>query len=144
MSPIERIMRTAPVIPVLVIDYASQARPIAEALVAGGLKVLEVTLRTPAALDAIRENKHVPAANLGAGSDQQDLRLAARRIGENVGAALNTLLCPLGGLRQDGQLLSRQDQSDRTCRPRHDHTPRRRSFVRICRSDDRHVGHSPK
>ena len=68
MNPIERIMRTAPVIPVLVIEYASQARPLAEALVAGGLKVLEVTLRTPAALDAIREMKQVPGAIVGAGT----------------------------------------------------------------------------
>ena len=51
MSPIEIIMRTSPVIPVLVIDDAAYARPIAQALVAGGLKVLEVTLRTTAALD---------------------------------------------------------------------------------------------
>ena len=68
MSPIERVMRTAPVIPVLVIDDASQARPLAEALVAGGLTVLEVTLRTPAALDAIREMKQVSGAIVGAGT----------------------------------------------------------------------------
>jgi 2-dehydro-3-deoxyphosphogluconate aldolase/(4S)-4-hydroxy-2-oxoglutarate aldolase len=68
MSPIERIMRTAPVIPVLVIEYANQARPLAEALVSGGLKVIEVTLRTPAALDAIREMKQVPGAIVGAGT----------------------------------------------------------------------------
>lgn len=68
MTPIERVMRTAPVIPVLVIDDASQARPLAEALVAGGLTVLEVTLRTPAALDAIREMKQVPGAIVGAGT----------------------------------------------------------------------------
>src|SRR5690606_16302236 len=42
--------------------------PLAEALVAGGLKVLEVTLRTPAALDAIREMKQVPGAIVGAGT----------------------------------------------------------------------------
>ena len=68
MSPIERIMRAAPVIPVLVIEYANQARPLAEALVGGGLKVLEVTLRTSAALDAIREMKQVPGAIVGAGT----------------------------------------------------------------------------
>ena len=68
MNPIERIMRTAPVIPVLVIEYANQARPLAEALVGGGLKVLEVTLRTSAALDAIREMKQVPGAIVGAGT----------------------------------------------------------------------------
>ena len=68
MSPIERIMRTAPVIPVLVIDDAHHARELAEALVAGGLRVLEVTLRTPAALDAIRRMKLVPGAIVGAGT----------------------------------------------------------------------------
>jgi 2-dehydro-3-deoxyphosphogluconate aldolase / (4S)-4-hydroxy-2-oxoglutarate aldolase len=68
MSPIERVMRTAPVIPVLVIEDAGQARPLAEALVAGGLTVLEVTLRTPAALEAIREMKQVPGAIVGAGT----------------------------------------------------------------------------
>ena len=75
MNPIERVMRTAPVIPVLVIEYASQARPLAEALVAGGLKVLEVTLRTPAALDAIREMKQVPGAVVGAGTVTNPLEL---------------------------------------------------------------------
>ncbi len=55
-------------IPVLVIEDASHARPLAEALVRGGLKVLEVTLRTPAALDAIREMKQVPGAIVGAGT----------------------------------------------------------------------------
>ena len=68
MSPIEQIMRAAPVIPVLVIDDAHQARRTAEALVAGGLRVLEVTLRTPAALDAIRRMKLVPGAIVGAGT----------------------------------------------------------------------------
>lgn len=68
MKPIERIMRTAPVIPVLVVDDASTAGPLAEALVAGGLTVLEVTLRTPAAIDVIREMKRVPGAVVGAGT----------------------------------------------------------------------------
>ncbi|WP_260599156.1 bifunctional 4-hydroxy-2-oxoglutarate aldolase/2-dehydro-3-deoxy-phosphogluconate aldolase [Sphingomonas endolithica] len=68
MSGIERIMRTSAVIPVLVIDDAATARPLAEALVAGGLRVLEVTMRTPAALDAIREMKQVPGAIVGAGT----------------------------------------------------------------------------
>jgi 2-dehydro-3-deoxyphosphogluconate aldolase/(4S)-4-hydroxy-2-oxoglutarate aldolase len=68
MKPIERIMRTAPVIPVLVIEDAAHARPIAEALVAGGLRVLEVTLRTAAALDAIAAMKAVPGAIVGAGT----------------------------------------------------------------------------
>lgn len=68
MSSIERFMRMAPVIPVIVIDDAAHAVPLAEALVAGGLPVLEVTLRTPAALDAIRAMKHVPGAIVGAGT----------------------------------------------------------------------------
>jgi 2-dehydro-3-deoxyphosphogluconate aldolase/(4S)-4-hydroxy-2-oxoglutarate aldolase len=65
---IETIMRTSPVIPVLVIDDAATARPLAEALVAGGLKVLEVTMRTACALDAIREMKQVSGAIVGAGT----------------------------------------------------------------------------
>lgn len=67
-ATIESIMRTSAVIPVLVIDDAATARPLAEALVRGGLKVLEVTLRTPAALDAIREMKQVEGAIVGAGT----------------------------------------------------------------------------
>ena len=68
MSSIETIMRTSPVIPVLVIEDAATARPLAEALVAGGLRVLEVTMRTAAALVAIREIKQVPGAIVGAGT----------------------------------------------------------------------------
>jgi 2-dehydro-3-deoxyphosphogluconate aldolase / (4S)-4-hydroxy-2-oxoglutarate aldolase len=68
MKPVEIVMRTAPVIPVLVIDDVAYARPIAEALVAGGLPVLEVTLRTAAALDVIAEMKKVEGAIVGAGT----------------------------------------------------------------------------
>jgi len=68
MTTILDIMRTSAVIPVLVIDDAAIARPLAEALVAGGLRVLEVTMRTPAALDAIREMKQVDGAIVGAGT----------------------------------------------------------------------------
>lgn len=79
--PIQDIMLAAPVIPVLVIDDADHAQGIAEALVAGGLPVLEVTLRTPAALDAIRAMKKVPGAIVGAGTvtnpHELDLALAA-------------------------------------------------------------------
>jgi 2-dehydro-3-deoxyphosphogluconate aldolase/(4S)-4-hydroxy-2-oxoglutarate aldolase len=65
---IESIMLTAPVIPVLVIDDLAHARPVAEALVAGGLRVLEVTLRTPVALDVIAEMAKVEGAIVGAGT----------------------------------------------------------------------------
>jgi 2-dehydro-3-deoxyphosphogluconate aldolase/(4S)-4-hydroxy-2-oxoglutarate aldolase len=68
MTDIATIMQTSAVIPVLVIDDAATARPLAEALVAGGLKVLEVTLRTGAAMEAIAEMKTVPGAIVGAGT----------------------------------------------------------------------------
>ena len=68
MSPVEKIMRTAPVIPVLTIEDVAHAAPIAEALVKGGLPVLEVTLRTSTALEVIREMKQVPGAIVGAGT----------------------------------------------------------------------------
>lgn len=60
--------RLAPVIPVLVIEDPGQAEPLARALVAGGLPVLEVTLRTPAALEAIAAMAAVPGARVGAGT----------------------------------------------------------------------------
>ncbi|WP_284124497.1 bifunctional 4-hydroxy-2-oxoglutarate aldolase/2-dehydro-3-deoxy-phosphogluconate aldolase [Parerythrobacter aestuarii] len=68
MSSIEDIMRTAPVIPVIVIDDVADAVPLAESLVAGGLRVLEVTLRTEAALEAIAAMKQVEGAIVGAGT----------------------------------------------------------------------------
>ncbi len=68
MKAIEEVMRLAPVIPVLVIEDVAHAVPVAEALVRGGLPVLEVTLRTAAALDVIRAMKTVPGALVGAGT----------------------------------------------------------------------------
>lgn len=68
MNDIDSIMRTAPVIPVIVIDDVAQAVPLARSLVAGGLRVLEVTLRTPVALDAIRAMSEVEGAIVGAGT----------------------------------------------------------------------------
>ncbi len=64
----EALCKLAPVIPVLVVDDVAHARPLAEALVAGGLPVLEVTLRTPVALDAIREMAKVEGGVVGAGT----------------------------------------------------------------------------
>jgi 2-dehydro-3-deoxyphosphogluconate aldolase/(4S)-4-hydroxy-2-oxoglutarate aldolase len=77
---IDGVMRLAPVIPVLVIDDLSYARPIAEALVAGGLRALEVTLRTPVALDAIREMVGVKGAVVGAGTvlNERDLEVSLK------------------------------------------------------------------
>ena len=65
---LDEVMGTAPVIPVIVIDRVEDALPLARALVAGGLRVLEVTLRTPAALDALRAMCSVPGAIVGAGT----------------------------------------------------------------------------
>ncbi len=62
------IMRTAPVIPVLVLDGALDPAALAETLVAAGLPVIEVTLRTPGALDAIGAMAAVPGAIVGAGT----------------------------------------------------------------------------
>ena len=69
------IMQRAPVIPVIVVDEIEHAQPLARALVAGGLPVLEVTLRTPVALDAIRAMSEVEGAIVGAGTvtNAQDL-----------------------------------------------------------------------
>jgi 2-dehydro-3-deoxyphosphogluconate aldolase / (4S)-4-hydroxy-2-oxoglutarate aldolase len=65
---VDQIMTLAPVIPVLVVHDVAHARPIAEALVAGGLPALEVTLRTDCALDVIREMAKVEGAVVGAGT----------------------------------------------------------------------------
>lgn len=73
------ICETAPVMPVLVVEDASVAQPLARALVRGGLPVLEVTLRTPAALDVIREMARVEGGIVGAGTvlTPQDVAAAA-------------------------------------------------------------------
>ena len=65
---IDEIMRAAPVIPVLVLEEETDWAALAETFVAAGLPVLEVTLRTPLALDAIRRMADVPGAIVGAGT----------------------------------------------------------------------------
>jgi len=62
------ICQLAPVVPVLVVEDAALAAALATALVAGGLPALEVTLRTPAALDVIREMAAVEGGVVGAGT----------------------------------------------------------------------------
>jgi 2-dehydro-3-deoxyphosphogluconate aldolase/(4S)-4-hydroxy-2-oxoglutarate aldolase len=69
MPTIEQIMLTSPVIPVIVINDMDDAVPLAQALVNGGLKVLEVTLRTDLGLQAITKIKQtIPEAIVGAGT----------------------------------------------------------------------------
>jgi len=76
---LDALLALAPVIPVLVVDDVADARPIAEALVDGGLPLLEVTLRTPAALDVIRAMAGVPGAVVGAGTVLNAAQLEAAR-----------------------------------------------------------------
>lgn len=102
MPDIDRIMTAAPVIPVLVIERVEDALPIARALVEGGLPVLEVTLRTPAALDAIRAMKEVAGAIVGAGTV-----LNPRQYEEAVDAGAEFVVSPgltriLGEAAADG------------------------------------------
>jgi 2-dehydro-3-deoxyphosphogluconate aldolase/(4S)-4-hydroxy-2-oxoglutarate aldolase len=68
LNSAQDLMTFSPVIPVLTIEDASWARAIAEALVAGGLRALEVTLRTPAGLEAIHQMSQVEGAIVGAGT----------------------------------------------------------------------------
>ena len=81
----------APVVPVLVLDDASLAADLARALVAGGLPALEVTLRPPAALDAIREMAAIPGGVVGAGTlltpkDVENAKAAGAKFGVSPGA----------------------------------------------------------
>jgi 2-dehydro-3-deoxyphosphogluconate aldolase/(4S)-4-hydroxy-2-oxoglutarate aldolase len=73
---IDEIMRAAPVIPVLVLDGEDDWARLAETFVAAGLPVLEITLRTPQALDAIRRMSQVPGAIVGAGTVLNEAQLA--------------------------------------------------------------------
>lgn len=73
----EQILTTGPVVPVIVVNKLEQAVPMAKALVAGGIRVLEVTLRTPCALEAIRTiAREVPEAIVGAGTVLNPQQLA--------------------------------------------------------------------
>lgn len=86
-----KICRLAPVVPVLVIEDLAHARPLAEALVKGGLPALEVTLRTPCALDAIRAMAEVAGGVVGAGTlltpaDVKAAKAAGAKFGVSPGA----------------------------------------------------------
>ena len=117
MRSIEAIMRTSPVIPVLVVEEVRHAKPMAEALVAGGLRVLEVTLRTPCALEALQEMKQVKGAIVGAGTvlNAADLRAAidagaefivSPGLTEPLGkAAINSGIPFLPGIANSGDIM---------------------------------------
>ncbi|SDK02483.1 bifunctional 4-hydroxy-2-oxoglutarate aldolase/2-dehydro-3-deoxy-phosphogluconate aldolase [Streptomyces indicus] len=86
----DSVLDLAPVVPVVVIDDLADAVPLARALVAGGLRAIEVTLRTPAALDAIRAvADEVPDAVVGAGTV-----ISARNVEDSVAAGARFLVSP--------------------------------------------------
>lgn len=102
ISPADSSLKTrnicalAPIIPVLVVENTDHARPLAEALVRGGLPALEVTLRTPVALEVIAEMAQVPGGVVGAGTlltadDVKRAQAAGAQFGVSPGAT-DTLL----------------------------------------------------
>ena len=99
-----RICQAAPIVPVLVVHDADHAVPLAQALIAGGLPALEVTLRTPSALDVIARMAQVPGGMVGAGTlltpdDVKAAKAAGATFGVSPGAT-DTLLaaCEAEGL----------------------------------------------
>jgi 2-dehydro-3-deoxyphosphogluconate aldolase/(4S)-4-hydroxy-2-oxoglutarate aldolase len=86
---IDEIMRVSPVIPVLVLEGETDWAELAETFVGAGLRVLEVTMRTPVALDAIRAMAKVPDAIVGAGTV-----LNARQLDEAVDAGSQFIVSP--------------------------------------------------
>lgn len=86
---IETVMRAAPVIPVLVMEEGLDPIALAETLVACGLPVLEITLRTPNALDCIRAMSTVEGAIVGAGTV-----LNQRMLGDAIDAGSQFIVSP--------------------------------------------------
>lgn len=85
-----RICALAPIVPVIVVKEVAHAAPLARALVAGGLPALEVTLRTPVALEAIRAMADVEGGTVGAGTlltaaDVKAAKAAGARFGVSPG-----------------------------------------------------------
>lgn len=119
---VRELMQVAPVIPVLVIDDVSKARPLAEALVAGGLRTLEVTLRTPQALDAMRAMSDVEGAIVGVGTalDGDDLKRAQDHgatfavspgFTQSLGKAANAINMPLlPGIMSPADIMRARDE----------------------------------
>ena len=109
MTPVEMSERSsalcalAPVIPVIVVEDVAHAVPLARALVAGGLPVLEVTLRTPAALDVIRAMAEVEGGHVGAGTllTPADVK-AAKAAGATFGVSPGATDALLGACEDEG------------------------------------------
>ena len=98
------IMQASPVIPVIAIDNPDHAVPLAEALVAGGIRVLEVTLRTAHGLAAIRAiAERVPQAIVGVGTlTQPDEFAAARNAGAVFGVSPGLTAVLIEAARKSG------------------------------------------
>jgi 2-dehydro-3-deoxyphosphogluconate aldolase/(4S)-4-hydroxy-2-oxoglutarate aldolase len=118
----QEVMRDAPVIPVIVLNDRAHAVPLARALVAGGIRMLEVTLRTPVALACIEAiAREVPEAVVGAGtvrsaSDAQAAAMAGARFAvspgytHNIGKACHDLgLALLPGVATGSEVLMAQE-----------------------------------
>ena len=117
-----QVMQDAPVIPVIVLHERAHAVPMARALVAGGIRMLEVTLRTPQALEAMRAiAAEVPEAVVGAGTvrSAQDARAAAQagaRFAVSPGYTRNLShacagegLCLLPGVATGSEIMQAQE-----------------------------------
>ena len=120
LTPLE-VMNDAPVIPVIVLSDLAHAVPLARALVAGGIRMLEVTLRTPVALACIEAiARDVPEAVIGAGTvrsaaDAQAAAMAGARFAVSpgytaaVGKACHELgLALLPGVATAGEIMAAQ------------------------------------
>ncbi len=122
LTPLQ-VMRDAPVLPVIVLHEVAHAVPLARALLAGGIRMLEVTLRTPAALACIEAiARDVPDAVIGAGtvrsaSDAQAAAMAGARFAvspgytHHVGQACRDLGLPLlPGVATGSEIMQAQEE----------------------------------
>ena len=104
MTSIPEILALGPVMPVIVIDDAAQAVPLATALLAGGIRTIEITLRTPAALDAIRAvATDCPDITVGAGTvNNAALARQAREAGAGFAVSPGTTADVIKGCAEAG------------------------------------------
>lgn len=105
LNDIDFLLRSAPVIPVLVLDDPARAVEIGTALVKGGLPVLEVTLRTPRALEVVTAMTAIPGAIVGAGTV-----LDAAQLDQAIEAGAEFIVSP--GLTKE---LTRAAAARRAC-----------------------------
>ncbi len=88
-QPTPTILTRCPVVPVVVLDDPADAQPLGEALLAGGIDIVEITLRTPAGLDAIRRLAGMQGLHVGAGSV-----LVAEQVDQVVDAGARFIVSP--------------------------------------------------